>query len=56
MGKVLDGAADNVVVTRDAVDLMIDYEPMQQMFYGFEEHHMVRLIQSLFLAIELALG
>lgn len=56
MGEVLDRAADNVIVTRDAVDSMIDYEPMHQMFDGFEEPHKVRLIPNRFRAIEWALG
>ena len=56
IGEVLDRAADNVVVTRDAVDSMIDYEPMHQMFDGFEEPHKVRLIPNRFRAIEWVLG
>ena len=56
MGEVLDRAADNVVVTRDAVDSMIDYEPMHQMFDGFAEPHNVQLIPNRFRAIEWALG
>ena len=56
MGEVLDRAADNVVVTHDAVDSMIDYEPMHQMFDGFEQPHKVRLIPNRFRAIEWALS
>ncbi|QEG22537.1 Mur ligase family protein [Mariniblastus fucicola] len=56
IGEVLDRAADNVVVTRDSVDSMIDYEPMHQMFDGFEEPNKVRLIPNRFRAIEWALG
>ena len=56
LGEILDRAADNVVVTRDSVDSMIDYEPMHQMFDGFEEPHKVQLIPNRFRAIEWALG
>jgi UDP-N-acetylmuramoyl-L-alanyl-D-glutamate--2,6-diaminopimelate ligase len=56
MGEVLDLAADNVVVTRDSVDSAIDYEPMHQMFDGFEEPQKVQLIPNRFRAIEWALG
>ena len=56
MGEVLDRAADSVVVTRDSVDSAIDYEPMHQMFDGFEEPHRVQLIPNRFRAIEWALG
>jgi UDP-N-acetylmuramoyl-L-alanyl-D-glutamate--2,6-diaminopimelate ligase len=56
IGEVLDRAADNVVVTRAAVDSMIDYEPMHQMFDGFERPQKVRLIPNRFRAIEWALG
>ena len=56
LGEVLERAADNVVVTRDSVDSMIDYEPMHQMFDGFEEPKRVQLIPNRFRAIEWALG
>ena len=56
LGEVLDRAADNVIVTRDSVDSAIDYEPMHQMFDGFEEPQKVQLIPNRFRAIEWALS
>ena len=52
MGEILDRTADKVVVSRDRVDSMIDYEPMHQMFDGFEEPNKVRLIPNRFRAVE----
>jgi len=52
MGEILERTADKVVVSRDSVDSMIDYEPMHQMFDGFEEMNKVRLIPNRFRAVE----
>jgi len=52
IGEVLDRAADRVIVTRDLVDPFIDYEPMHQVFDGFENPEDVRLVPNRFRAIE----
>ncbi|MEL7500522.1 MAG: UDP-N-acetylmuramyl-tripeptide synthetase [Planctomycetota bacterium] len=52
MGEVLERAADRCVLTKNALEQVIDYEPMHQVLDGFESPGGAELIPNRFRAIE----
>lgn len=55
LGEVLERSADHSILTKVAVDQVIDYEPAHQVLDGFAHPEKARLIPNRFKAIEWAL-
>lgn len=55
IGEVVEKASHQAIVTRTAVDSMIDYEPIHEVLDGFRHPENARIIPNRFKAIEFAL-
>lgn len=56
LGEVIDRASDQSIITRSAVDSVVDYEPVHQMLDGFRNPGDAELIPDRFRAIEWTLS